>query len=61
MTKSPNIVPLETVEPEMARKLLPGVRFMVSSVTFAEAAAEVDKTLQAKRDELAARQAQATR
>lgn len=57
---SKHFVPLETVEPEMARRLLPGVTFMVSSVTFAEAAAEVDKALQAKRDELAAREAKAT-
>lgn len=59
MTNTGKIVPLETVEPEMARKLLPGVHFMVSSVTFAEAAAEVDEAREARRNELAAREAQA--
>lgn len=60
MTKSGNIVPLENVEPEMARRLLPGVRFFVSAKTFAEAAAECDKALQTQPIALPARDAQAT-
>lgn len=42
-----NFVPLETVEPEMARQWLP-MRFFVSAKTFAEAAEAVDKRLHAE-------------
>ncbi len=47
MTAHGNFVPLETVEPEMARQLLPA-RLLVSAKTFAEAAEAVDKRLQAE-------------
>lgn len=48
MTTHGNFVPLELVEPDAARRLLPGVHFFVSAMTFAEAAEAVDKSLEAK-------------
>lgn len=52
MTTHEHFVPLETVEPEAARRLRPGVHFFVSAMTFAEAAAAVDKAIQARLDDL---------
>lgn len=48
MTTREHFVPLETVEPEAAKRLRPGVHFFVSAMTFAEAAAEVDKAIEAR-------------
>lgn len=52
MTTHGNFVPLETVEPEAARRLRPGVHFFVSAMTFAEAAEAVDNAIQARLDDL---------
>jgi F-type H+-transporting ATPase subunit b len=46
MTQERAFVPLEEIEPELARQVIPGVSFLVSKKTFAEIAEEMERRSQ---------------